>query len=164
MLSHFPQINVKLVFKNETEEAKKAAERCLYNTIEQQTMFLVLMWMHAAFVDASTSATLGANYVFFRMLYSVFYSMYGQFTILGELSTQPNYICLVYYQLSLLFWAMDWGSFHDLLLSVPGSFIGLTAFFFVAAILNMMVLWNFPTGYICAKMNNAANPNPKARK
>ena len=120
------------------------------------------MWMHALFVDSSVAASLGANYVFFRLLYPVFYSAYGyegKFNIPGEMSTQPNYMVLLYFQVSLLLWALDYGSLYSMLNGLPGSIISQTLVMFIGALLNMVLGWNFPTGKLCAKLNNECNPN-----
>lgn len=155
------QLGIKMDFANDNPNAKQVAERCFYNTIEQAPLFLLLLWMHAIFVDASVATSLGANYVFFRMLYPVFYSAFGydgSFNITGEISTQPNYMVLLYFQVSLFMWACDYGSFYEVLMGLPGGILTRTVVFFVGALVNMIIGWKIPTGALCARMNNACNP------
>ena len=49
------------------EQAKRVAERSLYNTLEQGLPFLTCLWMSAACVDAAIATSVGVVYAAFRM-------------------------------------------------------------------------------------------------
>lgn len=136
-------------------QATTVGERCMMNTLEQGIPFLVLLWMHAIFVDVSTSVSFGWFYVVMRFLYGVFYSYYGHFTMLAELSTQPNYTALAYFTFGLVDTLYNQTKLSGRLQAMhPGllflAFFGLTAGF--------MTVWNFPTGVPMTMLNNRANP------
>lgn len=86
-----------------TEQAKFIADRTVINTVEQGIPFLALMWLEAIFVNPLTATRLGWIYVFFRYLYPVFYGWYGQFTVLIEIATQPNYVIIAYYWVTVFY-------------------------------------------------------------
>jgi hypothetical protein len=79
------------------EECKKIVERTMMNTLEQSPCFLLSMWLHALFVNPATSATLGFIYVVFRFMYGILYGLYGQFTIIAEVATVPNYAVIFWF-------------------------------------------------------------------
>jgi len=83
--------------------AKNIADRSVGNTMEQAIPFLVLLWLEAVFVNPRIATILGWIYVVFRFFYPVFFGMYGTFTVLVEASTQPNYIVIFYFLLTVLF-------------------------------------------------------------
>jgi len=83
--------------------AKNVADRSVGNTMEQAIPFLVLLWLEAIFVNPRIATILGWIYVVFRFLYPVFFGMYGTFTVLVEASTQPNYIIINYFLLTVFF-------------------------------------------------------------
>merc|ERR1712159_82652 len=97
------QVALKLVFKTDNAQAHRVAERSLMNTLEQGIVFLTLLWLHALFVDVATTVSMGTFYVILRALYPVFYSFYGHFTVLAELSTAPNYYAIWYFAFDLFF-------------------------------------------------------------
>jgi hypothetical protein len=90
------------------KQAKFIADRSVANTLEQSIPFLVTMWMEAFFVNPKTAWVLGTFYVIMRYLYPVMYSMYGEFTVMVELSTQANYV-VIYYFLIAVFIKCVWG-------------------------------------------------------
>lgn len=53
------------------EGAFNVAELTVMNQIEQGLVFLPLLWMHCAHVDAGEAGDLGLLYVFFRALYQI---------------------------------------------------------------------------------------------
>ena len=80
------------------------ADRSALNMNEQHVFFLVLVWMHAVFVDAQLAGLLGLVAAGFRLAYP-FLRMW---TILAqELSTQPYWVCLKTLQANLLFKAFS---------------------------------------------------------
>jgi len=84
-------------------EAKNIADRTVGNTLEQALPFLVLMWLEAIFVNPRTAMILGWFYVVTRFFYPLLWGAYGQFNVLIELATQPNYIITFYYLLTVFF-------------------------------------------------------------
>jgi hypothetical protein len=104
------QINVK--FSSETQEVKDSAgniaTRSVGNMMEQGIAFLPLLWMQAIFVNPRIATLLGWIYVVFRFLYCPFWGMLGHFTLLVEIATQPNYIIILYYLVSV-FYKCAWG-------------------------------------------------------
>lgn len=85
-----------------TAAASTAASRTVGNTLEQAIPFLFLMWMEAYFVNARTAQLLGWIYVAFRFFYPIGWGYYGQFNLLVEVATQPNYIIIFYYLVAVL--------------------------------------------------------------
>eukprot|EP00966_Prymnesium_polylepis_P007561 173494-Prymnesium_polylepis.1 len=90
------QVKVKMAGPAADEQATKIAERSVYNGLEQGVPFLVLVWLHAALVDAATATSVGGSYVGLRLLYPAAYAYYGEFSMLCELVTLPNYCALFY--------------------------------------------------------------------
>jgi hypothetical protein len=91
-------------------EAKNIADRTVGNTLEQALPFLVLMWLEAIVVNPRTAMILGWFYVATRFFYPWFWGAFGQFNLLVELATQPNYIIIFYYLLTVFFkcvWEVD---------------------------------------------------------
>lgn len=83
-------------------QAQFVADRSVANTLEQAIPFLVLLWLHALFVNPETSKTLGWIYVVTRFLYPITYGMYGKMNTAVQLSTQPNYCIIFYYLLAVV--------------------------------------------------------------
>eukprot|EP00931_Biecheleriopsis_adriatica_P001597 TRINITY_DN101997_c0_g1_i1.p1 TRINITY_DN101997_c0_g1~~TRINITY_DN101997_c0_g1_i1.p1 ORF type:complete len:192 (+),score=32.19 TRINITY_DN101997_c0_g1_i1:69-644(+) len=83
------------------------ADRTLMNTQEQMVGFLLPMWLYAVFCNAHAAGVLGIIYVVFRFLYPIFWSMKGRFSLLVELSTQPNYAVQYWFLVSLLWRALS---------------------------------------------------------
>mmetsp|Transcript_120582 Transcript_120582/g.191197 ORF Transcript_120582/g.191197 Transcript_120582/m.191197 type:complete len:202 (+) Transcript_120582:62-667(+) len=82
------------------------ADRTIANTQEQMIGFLLPMWLYAIFCDAHGAGILGFVYVVFRLLYPIFWSSKGGFTLLVEMSTQPSYMIQAWYLLNLLITAI----------------------------------------------------------
>mmetsp|Transcript_28609 Transcript_28609/g.62512 ORF Transcript_28609/g.62512 Transcript_28609/m.62512 type:complete len:240 (-) Transcript_28609:13-732(-) len=76
---------------DERTAASKIAERGVYNNIEQSIPFLILLWLHALFVNPRTSVTLGWIYLASRYAYPITFGMYGQFNSLVEVPQQITY-------------------------------------------------------------------------
>lgn len=108
----------------------------------------------AAFVDEATATSLGIYYVLFRALYGVAFTWYGHFNMLCEVCTQPNYMVIHYFMLSVLCDAIG----HPLTMR---SFPALFGLFLAIGFAYIFLFWNFPTGYLMAYLNNRAN---KVRK
>ena len=90
--------------------------------LEQGPPFFVALWLHCAYVDAATAATIGAVYVVHRAIYQLTFACeacpvgsprppshapprfdaadYGTFTVACEFATQPAYLCLYYLAIS----------------------------------------------------------------
>ena len=90
--------------------------------LEQGPPFFVALWLHCAYVDAATAATIGAVYVAHRAIYQLTFACeaspagalhpashapprlvaadYGTFTVACEFATQPAYLCLYYLAIS----------------------------------------------------------------
>lgn len=83
-------------------DSKTIAERSVVNMLEQGFPFLLGLWMHALFVNPRTSVVLGAMYVVFRYLYTIFWGMFGVFNVTIELSTQQNYVVVVYFMVAIV--------------------------------------------------------------
>jgi len=138
---------------SKTAQASTVAERSFMNTMEQGIPFLVLMWLHAGLVDGSIAGWLGISYAGVRMLYGVAYSYYGEFSMLCELVTQPNYQVIFFYQVSLLCWLFD----TSLLDTVGQGYLTWAGLTFIGSFVNMFVLWMLPFGMLSAKLNLATN-------
>lgn len=87
--------------ESQKEIAMSIADRSVINTMEQCIPFFLVLWLHALFVNPSTSAVLGLIYVITRYLYPILYGFYGKFSNMVEISTQMNYVVIYY-----LFWAI----------------------------------------------------------
>lgn len=99
------QITFKFAAIDESQKAIGAniADRGVINTMEQGIPFFLVLWMHAIFVNPSTSAVVGLIYVVARYLYPIFYGMYGQFNNLVEISAQINYACITWLAFAILY-------------------------------------------------------------
>merc|ERR1712187_216609 len=75
--------------------------------MEQMVAFLLTMWLYAVFCNPRAAGVLGLVYVGFRLVYPVLWSINGRFTILVELSTQPNYMVVGWYYASLFYTAVS---------------------------------------------------------
>jgi len=84
------------------DQGKLIADRGVINTLEQAWPFLAGMWLHAIFVNPSQAQLLGWLYILFRAPYVIFYGFYGTFNTLCELSTQANYIIVVYLSFAVM--------------------------------------------------------------
>ena len=80
------------------------ADRSALNMNEQHVFFLVLVWMHALFVDAQLAGLLGLVAAGFRLAYP-FLRMWTM--LAQEFSTQPYFLCLKTLQVNLLFKAFS---------------------------------------------------------
>merc|ERR1719272_806850 len=115
---------------------KNIALRGMTNTLEQMGPFLVSLWLHAIFVNPRTSWILGVIYVVSRALYTPFYGMYGQFTILVEIATMPNYIVIFWYLLAVVVKITSGNDLHTSIDAVHPALLFLGAL--AAAILQMI--------------------------
>jgi len=70
------------------------SDRCFLNTVEQSPMFLTLLWLNAIFIDAQTTAKLGAFYLVMRMAFPFFWASKGEWNLNIEISTQSNYLVI----------------------------------------------------------------------
>merc|ERR1712113_1161508 len=82
------------------------ADRTLLNAQEQMVPFLLPMWLYAVFCNPHAAGVLGYIYVLFRFLYPIFWSVNGRFSILVEISTQPNYMVQGWFIMNLLYMAV----------------------------------------------------------
>ena len=57
------------------------------NTLEQMPLFLVLLWLFTAYIDAEAGGKLGLVYTFYTALYAVCYAFYGMDTAMQLFST-----------------------------------------------------------------------------
>lgn len=71
------------------EAGLKATNRTTGNTLEQMVPFLVSLWLYATYVDVGGAASLGWVYIAARACYGPLWAVYGEFTVLVELSTSP---------------------------------------------------------------------------
>lgn len=94
------------------DKAKKIADVAVANTMEQGIPFLVLLWAEAVFVNPLTAQRLGWIYVIFRYFYPIFFGWYGQFTAAVEASTQPNYIVIMYFLVTVFYKAKNGRDWH----------------------------------------------------
>lgn len=158
------QVALKLMFNNPNEQAKLVGERSLMNTLEQGIVFLLLLWLHAIFVDVATSVSMGWMYVIARGLYPVFYAFYGHFTVLAEFATQPNYFVIMYFGYSLAYasWypeSKDFLANPAILANFSGVVKAILLFLLVIlAFIVFQMLWQFPVGFLAPWLNNKNNP------
>lgn len=139
-------------------QAGTVGERSMMNTLEQGIVFLPLLWMHALFVDVSTSVSMGWLYVITRMLYPIFYTFYGHFTVLIELSTSPNYAVIAYYAFALLDACHDPTTTLVSRLTDAGNPALRGLIFFLTFPVLFLILLVIPNGGISTVLNNHANP------
>lgn len=104
--------------------ATEIAGRSVGNTLEQALPFLVTLWIHALFVNPKTSVVLGAMYVVFRYLYTIFFGMFGTFNTTIEISTQQNYNFVIYCMVAS-FYKYIGGNTYDLHTDVSNTWPGL---------------------------------------
>jgi hypothetical protein len=101
------QIGVKMVAKEHDAEAVKQAihiaDRGVINTLEQSIPFLMLVWLHAIFVNPRTSAALAWVFVACRFLYPITYGMYGQMNSVVELPQWTCYAEVFYLLIALIY-------------------------------------------------------------
>ena len=90
MMYTFFGAQVSAKFDEADEKVTEIAMRVMMNTLEQAPCFFITMWLHALFVNPATAGALGFVYVAFRYAYGLFYGLYGQFTIIAEVSTVTN--------------------------------------------------------------------------
>jgi len=128
---------VVLKFDPKTQpEMKLVADRTVVNALEQAFPFLLTMWLHALFVNPRTSVVLGSMYVVFRYLYTIFWGMFGVFNTLIELSTQQNYVVVIYFAVAIV--VKYFGS--DLHTAVSDVWPGLMVLVMIGcAVLNLMI-------------------------
>jgi len=132
-------------------QAKFVADRSVANTLEQSFPFLILLWVHALFVNPATSCTLGWIYVVTRFLYPLTYGMYGQFTLAVELSTQPNYCVIFYYLLAVVHKCSNGEDLHTKVHAVsPWLMIPLMVAVAMIALIVFLVLTKPTTAMIVA--------------
>ena len=84
------QVWLKLDYGNFSSDAARIAERTALNMLEQAPVFFLTMWLHCTYVDAAQAGFLGLAYAVLRILYQLFYSYFGTFTVLVEFATQPT--------------------------------------------------------------------------
>lgn len=105
--------------ENLTSEGMYSVQRITGNTLEQMVPFLLSQWLYAAYVDAAGAATLGWLYVFFRALYGPLWAVYGEFTVLVELSTNPAYSVIYLLVAGVALKVITGGSLVHWLLQLP---------------------------------------------
>lgn len=136
LLGH--QIGIKFatdVSPQVSESAKHIAERGVYNNIEQAIPFLILLWLHALFVNTHTSVVLGWIYVGMRYLYPLAYGFYGAFNNLVEFPQQFTYAIIYYFLLAVFYKGATGSDLHTdvaakspyliLLVTLAGNFMTL---------------------------------------
>lgn len=79
----------------------KWADRAFGNYIEQVTMFMLGLWMHAFFVDAEDAAIVGWTFIGFRILYLVIWMLEGKKGDYIGLATVPMYGIVLWLQFSV---------------------------------------------------------------
>ena len=72
------------------ESYHRVAARWAANTLEQAPVFLSSLWLYALFADSASAGTLGALYLFSRVLYPLVYCWIGRFTFGFEPVTQTG--------------------------------------------------------------------------
>jgi len=158
------QMELKMSPLGDSPAASKVSERSLYNTIEQSLPFLVLFWLMAAQVDAALATSVGGLYVALRALYPVLYAYYGTFNLLCEFATQPNYMAINYFAVSLIFDCFGASPIHSALIGRDPSAAAQLAFYFffnaLFAVFAFLVLWKYPFGALAGKLNIKANSPP----
>lgn len=152
----YHQIQLKLT-GNFNPDAGKLAERIMMNGLEQGAgAFLMLLWLHALFVDTTTTVSMGWCYVIGRWLYAPLYTWYGHFTILVELVTMPNYMMLAYFFWGLFF---NWYTPDTTLISRLNDMHWAVLFpAMMGLFLAFMVCWAIPVGAISGCRNSYMNP------
>lgn len=84
-----------------SDETWKMGDRTFLNTLEQMVPFLLPMWLFALFISPHQAGVLGTIYVVFRLLFPVFWGLRGGWTILVEVSTQPQYAVIASFYVAL---------------------------------------------------------------
>ena len=184
------QVWIKLDYGNFSPDAAKLAERTALNMLEQAPLFFVTMWLHCAYVDAAEAGFLGLAYTVFRMLYQLFYSYFGTFTVLVEFATQPSCAAKAlplqtgahtcphtrWHARPLLCDIRRYSIIYYFIFSVLGACYGMPLASYlptgllqipiisVANLLLFNLAWKLPSGGLSAKLNNAANPVPKQKE
>eukprot|EP00747_Dinoflagellata_sp_TGD_P193099 gnl/TRDRNA2_/TRDRNA2_58826_c0_seq1.p1 gnl/TRDRNA2_/TRDRNA2_58826_c0~~gnl/TRDRNA2_/TRDRNA2_58826_c0_seq1.p1 ORF type:complete len:261 (+),score=48.48 gnl/TRDRNA2_/TRDRNA2_58826_c0_seq1:84-785(+) len=136
------QVGIKMSGKSD-EKASNIALRGMTNTLEQMGPFLLALWLHAIFVNPNTSTSLGWVYVIVRFLYTPAYGFYGQFSLLCEFATMPNYTVIIWFCLALLVKACSDNDLHKWLHEINPvmDFVGALA----AAVLCMLIFMGLGT-------------------
>ena len=154
------------------ENATHVGLRCMMNDLEQLPFFLVLLWLHCAYVDSMEAGQLGLIYAFYVFIYQLAYSYYGHFTILVEVSTQPRYLILTYFGFSLTAKCLGFPLLHSLIAPrvLEAGFFGQSdvaqqtmkfSILFIWPIFNHFFTFAFPTAALSVQWNVKANPAVK---
>jgi hypothetical protein len=84
-------------------DAYHIGARGIANTMEQGIPFLLLIWLHAIFVNPITSVPLGWSFVIARFFYPYFYGMYGQMNNMVQISQWICYTVNGYFTCALFY-------------------------------------------------------------
>lgn len=95
------------------EQASNIALRGVVNGQEQSLPFLVLIWLHALFVNPRTSVPLAWIFVICRYLYPFAYGFYGQMNSLVEMPQQVCYVDIFYLLYAVLYKCWFHGDLHS---------------------------------------------------
>jgi len=135
-------------------QAQKVAERCTMNTLEQGVPFLTTMWLMATYVDTAMATSIGGVYIFLRTLFPIAYSYYGEFSMLQEFITVPNYMCVHHFIANLLAFILGYPPLAQV---VGQNFLMWLVGTIVYQIICLQILWNYPMSAVAVKLNVAAN-------
>uniref|UniRef100_A0A7S0AEM7 Uncharacterized protein n=1 Tax=Pyrodinium bahamense TaxID=73915 RepID=A0A7S0AEM7_9DINO len=103
------------------------ADRSFMNFLEQTPAFVSLMWLCAVFCNAESAGTAGLVYCVARAAFPVLWAVKGKWTLLIELSTQPCYAAVNYYNVCLLYLLCTGEQLRALLPSNPVGVVGVVA-------------------------------------
>ena len=156
------QVGLKLGHSNLGTVAVQTQARIVNNQLEWAPVFLSSLWICGLWFQYDLAVKMGACYVFYRFTYGLAYSFHGHFTVLVEFATQPQYVCFLMMQLTILEEIFSFPLTSRLMVSDSFAInVAVQALFgFFLCPFNMMILWNFPTGQTLASWNNAVNPVP----
>lgn len=132
------QVAVRFVEGKPKEEAAAAAHialRAVVNSLEQSLPFLVLIWLHAIFVNPRTSVPLAWIFVVCRFFYPFAYGMYGQMSSAVEIPQQICYVDIYYLLYALLYKCCSGNDLHSAVMSISPVLIFVVAFLAGAGVL-----------------------------
>ncbi|CAK0852161.1 unnamed protein product [Prorocentrum cordatum] len=137
--------------ESQKQTAANIADRGVINTIEQCIPFFLVLWLHALFVNPSTSAVLGWIYVVMRYLYPVCYGLYGKFNNMVEIPAQVNYAIIFY-----LFWAIVYkctkaSDFHTDLTNISPLLVPLVVFLSGVTTVMLFLVGSKPAAAVISK-------------
>ena len=149
------QVYTRMFKQNHSDGATYLTGRIMGNTLEHAIVFLPLMWLHCAYINATEAHYLGLFYVANRVLYQIVYAYFGGFTYAMEFTTGPSMAAIYYFFNSLLCKALLDKNWVDIL---PANPLFLVPTIILQSLTFFMLVWGLPTGHFVSGLVDKALP------